>query len=59
MGQLAGRGAMIALYHDDPGTVPPDQLRADAAMVVPETYLNDPETTPRAEWRTRLSIPLA
>lgn len=106
---------MLALYHDDPRQVPPDQLRADAAMVVPddfalppdlvelrlpagryastvhvgpyeelggvwqrfmgewlpasgeraaaspsvETYLNNPETTLKAEWRTRLSIPLA
>lgn len=24
-----------------------------------ETYLNDPETTPKAEWKTLLSIPLA
>lgn len=23
-----------------------------------EIYLNNPETTPKAEWRTRLSIPL-
>lgn len=115
MPDLAERGAMMALYHDDPRTVPPDRLRADAAMVVPddfvlpadlvelhlpsgryastvhvgpyeqlgevwrrfmsewlpgsgerasaspsvETYLNNPETTLRADWRTRLSIPLA
>jgi len=115
MGALAARGAaMIALYHDPPDRVPPDQLRADAAVVVPddfvlpaglteqrlpaaryastehvgpydqlgnawtrfmgewlpgsgeraaggpaiETYLNNPETTSQAEWRTRLSIPL-
>lgn len=115
MPDLAGPGAMMALYHDDPRQVPPEQLRADAAMVVPEdfvlpeglvelrlpagryastvhvgpyehlgavwprfmgewlpasghtaaasptveTYLNNPETTLKAEWRTRLSIPLA
>jgi len=28
--------AMIALYHDDPDTVPQDQLRSDAAIVVPD-----------------------
>ena len=28
--------AMIALYHDDPDSTPPDQLRSDAAIVVPE-----------------------
>ena len=112
---LAEQGAMLALYHDDPRIVPPEALRADAAMVVPEefvlppglteqhlpagryastmhvgpyeqlgdvwqrfmgewlpasgeraaaspsveTYLNNPETTLKAEWRTRLSIPLA
>ncbi len=27
---------MIAIYHDDPDSVPQDQLRADAALVVPE-----------------------
>lgn len=115
MPELVGHGAMMALYHDDPRQVPPDQLRADAAMVVPEdfvlpeglvelrlpegrhastvhvgpyeqlgavwqrfigewlpasgqhmapsptveTYLNNPEATLKAEWRTRLSIPLA
>lgn len=115
MAELADRGALIALYHDDPSRVAPEQLRSDAAMVVPddfvlppelveqhlpagryastvhvgpyeqlgevwqrfmgewlpasgqcaaaspavETYLNNPETTLRAEWRTRLSIPLA
>jgi AraC family transcriptional regulator len=114
MPELAERGAMMALYHDDPRQVPPEALRADAAMVVPddfvlpeglvelrlpagryastvhvgpyehlgavwqrfmgewlpasghtaaasptlETYLNNPETTLKAEWRTRLSIPL-
>ena len=116
MGALAMQGAaMIALYHDDPESVAPDELRSDAGVVVPddfalppgvteqrlpagryastvhvgpydhlgdawqrfmgewlpasgervaaspamETYLNNPETTPKAEWRTRLSIPLA
>jgi AraC family transcriptional regulator len=30
------RGAtMVALYHDDPQTVPADQLRSDAAIVIP------------------------
>jgi AraC family transcriptional regulator len=28
--------AMIAVYHDDPRVVPPDQLRSDAAIMVPE-----------------------
>lgn len=28
--------AMIAIYHDDPETVPPDQLRSDAAIVLPD-----------------------
>lgn len=28
--------AMIAIYHDDPESTPPDQLRADAALVLPE-----------------------
>lgn len=116
MGALAMHGAaMIALYHDDPDSVAPADLRADAAMVVPdefelplgvteqrlpagryastlhvgpyeqlgdvwqrfmgewlpasgervasspavETYLNNPETTPKEQWRTLLSIPLA
>ena len=27
---------MIAIYHDDPETTPPDHLRSDAALVVPE-----------------------
>lgn len=27
---------MLAIYHDDPDTTPPDQLRSDAAIVVPE-----------------------
>ena len=115
MGMLfAQGGAMIALYHDAPESVAPDELRSDAGVVVPEDfalpsavseqrlpagryastvhvgpydqlgdvwqrfigewlpasgervadspameiYLNNPETTPKAEWRTRLSIPL-
>jgi AraC family transcriptional regulator len=29
--------AMIAIYHDDPEAVPPDQLRSDAALIVPES----------------------
>jgi AraC family transcriptional regulator len=38
---LAGSGLergcpMIAIYHDDPEVVPPEQLRADAALVVPD-----------------------
>lgn len=28
--------AMMAIYHDDPRIVAPDQLRSDAAIVVPE-----------------------
>ncbi len=111
----AGGAAMIALYHDDPESVPVEALRSDAAVVVPdnfvmppglseqrlpagryastlhigayeqlgdvwlrfmgewlpasgehvaespalESYLNNPETTPKAEWKTLLSIPLA
>ena len=27
---------MVAIYHDDPDTTPPDRLRADAGLVVPE-----------------------
>jgi AraC family transcriptional regulator len=27
---------MLAIYHDDPDTVPADKLRSDAAIVVPE-----------------------
>ncbi|MBL8685000.1 MAG: AraC family transcriptional regulator [Myxococcales bacterium] len=27
--------AMVALYHDDPEATPPDELRSDAALVVP------------------------
>jgi AraC family transcriptional regulator len=26
---------MVAIYHDQPETTPPDQLRSDAALVVP------------------------
>lgn len=112
---LQARGtAMIAIYHDDPDVVPVDQLRSDAAVVVPldipippglaeqrvpagpfactlhvgpyeqlgdtwarfmgewlpaskhrvgsapsyEMYRNDPRTTPEAELRTELYIPL-
>ena len=123
LGQVLGAAAatlrmagstMIAIYHDDPETVPLDQLRSDAAVSVPddfmlpdgvteqrvpagrfactlhvgpyeqlgdtwarfmgewlpasghlvgrvpsyEIYLNDPRTTPRAELRTELYIPL-
>ncbi len=115
IGALAMQGAaMIALYHDDPESVAPDELRSDAAVVVPEdfplpprvteqrlpagryastlhvgpydqlgdvwlrfmgewlpesgehvaaspaveTYLNSPETTPKDDLRTLLSIPL-
>lgn len=29
--------AMVALYHDDPETTPPDQLRSDAGLVVGHT----------------------
>lgn len=43
LGQLAGPGglfaapgaAMVALYYDDPDSVPPDQLRSDAGLTVP------------------------
>jgi len=31
------QAAMLALYHDDPEATPPDQLRSDAAVVVPDT----------------------
>jgi AraC family transcriptional regulator len=30
-----GSAAMIAIYHDDPDTVPLDQLRSDAALEIP------------------------
>jgi AraC family transcriptional regulator len=44
LGQIAGPAglfsqpgaAMVAIYHDDPESVPQDQLRSDAGIVVPE-----------------------
>ena len=39
MGMLfAQGGAMIALYHDAPESVAPDELRSDAGVVVPEDF---------------------
>ena len=36
-GELMQRGsAMMAMYHDDPETVPLDRLRSDAAVVIPD-----------------------
>ena len=35
-GLLRQAGSMMAIYHDDPETTPQDQLRSDAALVVPE-----------------------
>ena len=35
-GLLRHAGTMIAIYHDDPESTPQDQLRSDAALVVPE-----------------------
>jgi AraC family transcriptional regulator len=35
-GLLRHSSAMMAIYHDDPETTPQDQLRSDAALVVPE-----------------------
>jgi AraC family transcriptional regulator len=35
-GLLRSSTAMMAIYHDDPETTPQDQLRSDAALVVPE-----------------------
>ena len=35
-GLLRHAGSMIAIYHDDPETTPQDQLRSEAALVVPE-----------------------
>jgi len=35
-GLLQHAGAMIAIYRDDPESTPQDQLRSDAALVVPE-----------------------
>jgi AraC family transcriptional regulator len=35
-GLLRHAGSMMAIYHDDPETTPQDQLRSDAALVVPE-----------------------
>lgn len=29
---------VLGLYHDDPGTTPPNELRSDAAIVVPAGY---------------------
>ncbi len=123
LGQLLGSSApvlhaqgseMMAIYHDDPDTVPAEALRSDAAVVVPEDfamaaglveqrlqagpyactvhvgpyerlgdtwarflgewlpasgrrlrnepsyeiYRNDPGTTPKAELRTELFLPL-
>jgi len=41
-GLLRHAGSMIAIYHDDPETTPQDQLRSEAALVVPEG-INLPE----------------
>jgi AraC family transcriptional regulator len=114
-GALRQRGAeMIAIYYDDPESVPPNQLRSDAGVTIPcgvnmpdglverrlsagryacavhvgpyetlgdawarfmgewlpssgervadapsyEVYLNDPTTTPKAELRTGMCLPL-
>jgi len=35
-GLLGAANTMMAIYHDDPETTPQDQLRSDAALVVPE-----------------------
>jgi AraC family transcriptional regulator len=35
-GLLEQGSAMVAIYHDDPDSTPPDQLRSDAGIVVPE-----------------------
>lgn len=35
-GILQGPPTMIAIYHDDPESVPQDQLRSDAGVVVPD-----------------------
>jgi len=45
LGQIAGRAglfqqpgaAMVGIYHDDPDSTPADQLRSEAAIVVPNT----------------------
>ncbi len=44
LGQIAGAAGLVtpgasllAIYHDDPRTTAPDQLRSDAGVVVPET----------------------
>jgi AraC family transcriptional regulator len=44
LGQIAGPAGLVtattpllAIYHDDPRTTAPDQLRSDAGVVVPET----------------------
>lgn len=34
-----GGAAMVALYHDDPESVPADQLRSDAAVTVPAGFV--------------------
>lgn len=110
----AGGSDLVAIYYDDPDTVPPSELRSDAAVVVPEdfnlpgglvegclqagpfactvhtgpyehlgdtwarflgewlpasgrrlrdepsyeVYQNDPRTTPKADLRTELCLPL-
>lgn len=44
LGEIAGPAglvsqpgaAMLGIYHDDPDSTPPDQLRSEAALVVPE-----------------------
>jgi AraC family transcriptional regulator len=35
-GLLQHSNAMIAIYHDDPESTPQDQLRSDAALVIPD-----------------------
>lgn len=35
-GLFAGGAAMVALYHDDPESVPLDQLRSDAGVTLPD-----------------------
>ena len=35
-GLLGHSNTMMAIYHDDPESTPQDQLRSDAALVIPE-----------------------
>lgn len=50
-GWAAGRNLtekrLLAIYYDDPGQVPPEQCRADAAIAVPAGFAVDAPATQR------------